>query len=65
LFWAKLIGRFISPNTRLLKSMSDKDEVVVESLNDHGPSCNCEDCWWSHDCKVVDEFGIPVEEEKE
>lgn len=35
---------------------------------EHGPDCNCEGCWWAHDQKVVDEFGMPVdsnEQEKE
>jgi len=31
----------------------------------HGVSCNCEDCWWTHDQKVVDEFGIVINEESE
>ena len=31
-----------------------------ENEHEHGPDCNCEDCWWSHDQEVVDEFGVPV-----
>lgn len=27
----------------------------------HGPGCNCEDCWWAHDCEEVCPCcGIPV-----
>lgn len=32
---------------------------------EHTTGCNCEDCWWSNDQKVVDEFGIPVNDEDE
>jgi len=28
---------------------------------EHGPDCNCEDCWWAHDQQVVDEFGVPID----
>jgi hypothetical protein len=31
---------------------------------EHEIGCNCEDCWWMHDCKVVDEEGMPVEQEE-
>jgi len=28
---------------------------------EHDVGCNCVDCWWSHDCHVVDEEGVPVD----
>ena len=33
--------------------------------DDHGVSCNCECCWWAHDCREVDEFGVSVEVESD
>lgn len=33
-----------------------------EDTEEHPVGCNCEDCWFAHDQKVVDEFGAPVEE---
>lgn len=34
-------------------------------METHGVNCNCEDCWWAHDCREVDEEGIPISEEED
>jgi hypothetical protein len=38
-------------------------ENEEEKEEEHGPSCNCSDCYYAHDNKMVDEFGIPFSEE--
>lgn len=32
---------------------------------DHGPGCNCLDCWLAHGRKFVDERGVPLESDDE
>ena len=36
-------------------------EYHVDDDGDHGPGCNCLDCWLAHGKKFVDERGVPLD----
>jgi hypothetical protein len=43
-------------------NMDEEHDIrIVEE--DHGPSCNCNWCWWARGQRLADEFGIPIEDE--
>jgi len=38
---------------------------VNEDDSDHGPGCNCLDCWLAHGKRFVDERGVPLTSDDE